>query len=128
MSQLPGLLMALPDDDSGGVAGEYRPSSHSSVSSTMAGLCAMGMGMGDATMVEGRIGTQPAYAPLGRRGGCCCCCCCEHEADDPGREYTAGVDEGSGATIGSMFMGASPGCCCGMNRPCCRLSGFGSGL
>lgn len=77
MSQLPGLLMALPEDESGGVDGDHRPSaSHSSVSSTMVGLGAMGIGDATGVSVDGRTGTLPK--PLGRSGGC--------EQDEPGRE------------------------------------------
>lgn len=75
---MPGLLMALPDDESGGVDGEYSPSaSLSSVSSTIVGLSAMGTGDATGVSVEGRIG-MPLVKPLGRSGGC--------EHDEPGRE------------------------------------------
>lgn len=117
MSQLPGLLMALPDDESGGVAGEQSPSaSLSSVSSTMVGLGAMGIGDTTGVSVDGKTGAL--VKPLGNSGGC--------EHDEPGREKT-GV-EGRGGTTGSMVICCIAGCGCGMKRPCCRLSGFGSGL
>jgi hypothetical protein len=120
MSQLLGLLMALPDDESGGVEGEYSPSaSLSSVSSTIVGLSAMGMGDARGVRVDDIMGKL--LKPLGRSGGC--------EHDELGREYT-GV-EGRGATIGSMGICWNTECCwccCGRKRPCCRLSGFGSGL
>jgi hypothetical protein len=78
MSQLPGLLMTLPDDESGGVDGEYNPSaSLSSVSSTIVGLSAMGTGDAMGVSVEGRMGI-PLVKPFGRSGGC--------EHDEPGRE------------------------------------------
>jgi hypothetical protein len=77
MSQLPGLLIALPDDERGGVDGEYTPSaSHSSVSSTIVGLWEMGIGETTGVIVDGRIGTLPK--PLGSSGG--------WELEEPGRE------------------------------------------
>jgi hypothetical protein len=77
ISQLPGLLMTLPDDESGGVEGEYSPSiSFSSVSSTIIGLGAIGSGDAIGVIVEGK--RWWLVKPLGSSGG--------WELDEPGRE------------------------------------------